>query len=1399
MNFLNLFKRLLPSSKAWSLIADKMLRSFFESLSVSLGNATKLYLDQIYLDLFPATTREFEAWDLQFGLPPNVELTEEEKRTRLDGAWKAQGGQSPRYIQDTLQNAGFDIYVHEWWVPDSDPPIARNPLALVSPTGIGCGEPLAQCGEPDMQCGNALSIAGGEVLVNKLYVADKIGLTDCGEPTAQCGEPSMQCGNYSGYDFRRVEYEIPTNPDFWPYFVYLCGETFGDFGVIQSGRKAELEDLALKIIPEQLWIILKVFESGFFCQSNQSGGPGTVDIKFNITGGGEVTIGWGDGDSDVLSGDTTASHTYTGTSIYDISIEGDLDLITDIEFTTGRTTIIGDIANIIQFEILEILILTDTHFFGNVGGLANIGTLEHIFVDQTDVSGSIAPLNILSALVKFYADNTNVGGNLESFSGMTQLTHFSVNNSIVEGDIDDIDSYTNLVVLGLGGTDVVGTIDVLTSNTGLAYLYLYDLAGVNGSIFYLNAMPLVELYVYNTGITGSLGEFISTTTMVKFYGYDTAIAGNIANLAALTSLTHLDLHTSSVTGDVEDVNTLVNIVLLGLYDLSLSFGDPEETPTLPAWTDATIKVNDNTFDAGEVDRFITALDTAGGTDGYLDIDGTNASKTPASSDELDSLIAKGWTVLVNETAPFVQSDQTGGAGTIGITISLQSGKLCTIAWGDSDTSEITGTGSPVLYEHTYVDDEVFELDIIGDYDNITSMVFGTGKETIFNNISTFDKMWDLEILGCNGTLISGDVNGLPNLTAIEEIYLNGTAVTGTIDPFEDMTNLTVLHANDTALSGALSLIDGLTSLTSLDLGETSVSGTIVSLNGMTSLTYLDISSTTVAGAVTGVPALTSLLYLYVDNTSITGLVSEFVMATGLIELVANDCAGLSCDIDDLDVLTDLELLNIENIPSWYLTTTLPTWSDIVFIATSCSLTTAQVDQILIDLNTAGGTGGTLYIAGTNDARSSTSDAAHTALLGKSWTIYVNEIAEFLDINHPDEYFLTMRIELPVGKSIEIYWGDGDSDTHNGTGAPETENHTYNGIDTDTINILGDLDEVVEIGFENDLTVEGDIDAFTLFPNLERLYATGCTNIDGNLSGIDSLTSIEELWADDTGVTGSVDSLDAMTGMTHIHLDNTVVTGSLADLTSMSGLIDLWANNTSITGSISNLAALTSMEDIGLDETTVSGALSNLSSLTSLIKVQLGNTSCTGDIDEFASVTTLTHMHLYDQPFTGSTADLTSLTNLIDLRLNNTSVTGSISNVQSLTSLTYLDLSDTSISGDIDYFDGLTSLLTLKFFNTAVSGDVEDLNTLTVIEVLDASDNSLSIDTFGELAPWDDATLDFSDQAWDAFDVDDFLEQLDDADGDDGWLDISGSNASPSGIGDFYIDNLEGKGWTIIYN
>jgi hypothetical protein len=223
MPFFRQFQHLLPQAAAWRITVNKTLRRFFEGLAGTASDARD-FVDGVYDQVFPDTTDELTQWENQFGLI--TATLEADRRANIAAAWQETGGQSPRYIQDTLQAAGFEVFVHEWW--SSGPPyVARDPRDYTEQPLIGstqCGEALALCGEPDAQCNRFLQNSPG-YFVN-------LNWTDVAPPP------------------------VPDDPAFWPYFLYIGGETFPDPVFIDADRRDEFERLIQKIKPAQQWIVV---------------------------------------------------------------------------------------------------------------------------------------------------------------------------------------------------------------------------------------------------------------------------------------------------------------------------------------------------------------------------------------------------------------------------------------------------------------------------------------------------------------------------------------------------------------------------------------------------------------------------------------------------------------------------------------------------------------------------------------------------------------------------------------------------------------------------------------------------------------------------------------------------------------------------------------------------------------------------------------------------------------------------------------------------------------------------------------------------------------------------------------------------------------------------------------
>lgn len=248
VSFFRIFQHLLPDAIAWRIkqgsttwkIGDgskigepglliggiaggRTIDRFFDGLTKPFI-AARDFVDLVYLDLFPTTTRELDEWEFQWGIPAADFVPDRIKN--LEAAWKSTGGQSPRYLQDVLQAAGFNVFIHEWFSSGPAPYVARDPRTHTNIPLYG----TVQCGEPLAQCGETSALANG-LLANETDYIVNLSLTGAGPPP------------------------VPDDPDFWPFFLYWGAASFPTRATVPAARRGEFERLILKLCPTQNWLV----------------------------------------------------------------------------------------------------------------------------------------------------------------------------------------------------------------------------------------------------------------------------------------------------------------------------------------------------------------------------------------------------------------------------------------------------------------------------------------------------------------------------------------------------------------------------------------------------------------------------------------------------------------------------------------------------------------------------------------------------------------------------------------------------------------------------------------------------------------------------------------------------------------------------------------------------------------------------------------------------------------------------------------------------------------------------------------------------------------------------------------------------------------------------------------
>ena len=228
---------MLPKSRAFSIdVSGKKLSQFFEGIA-SLPKVVHDHVSEIFLDLIPSSTTKVTDWSQHFGYPRSVSVS------TLEMEWSDGGGQSPEAIQNKLQAAGFNVFVHEFWEPGVSPISVRNPIPYI-----------------DVQYTiDATHFQSGEnLLVNKQQIALKNFAVQCDEEDIQCDDADVQCDEWNGLFLINRGYVVEDDADLYPYYWYVCAETWPDPALVADDDLDELERLIYKYKPLHTRVVLIV-------------------------------------------------------------------------------------------------------------------------------------------------------------------------------------------------------------------------------------------------------------------------------------------------------------------------------------------------------------------------------------------------------------------------------------------------------------------------------------------------------------------------------------------------------------------------------------------------------------------------------------------------------------------------------------------------------------------------------------------------------------------------------------------------------------------------------------------------------------------------------------------------------------------------------------------------------------------------------------------------------------------------------------------------------------------------------------------------------------------------------------------------------------------------------------
>lgn len=215
---------LLPSGRAWRFASTSRIAQLLGGITPAFERAAA-FVATAYQDIFPEHTTKLQAWERELGLWTYASTSDDERRLAIGRKAAEWGGSDLSHLESVIRAEGFEVYLHECW-ETTDPYVARDPRDHIEQPRIGW-----------MQAGEALAQAGESSALANAFLANETHY--------------MQTPRWSSEAPDRV----PDDSDYWPFFVYVGGETFGESGVVHPDRVQELRYLLRRAIPARHWIV----------------------------------------------------------------------------------------------------------------------------------------------------------------------------------------------------------------------------------------------------------------------------------------------------------------------------------------------------------------------------------------------------------------------------------------------------------------------------------------------------------------------------------------------------------------------------------------------------------------------------------------------------------------------------------------------------------------------------------------------------------------------------------------------------------------------------------------------------------------------------------------------------------------------------------------------------------------------------------------------------------------------------------------------------------------------------------------------------------------------------------------------------------------------------------------
>lgn len=284
----------------------------------------------------------------------------------------------------------------------------------------------------------------------------------------------------------------------------------------------------------------------------------------------------------------------------------------------------------------------------NIPTLSNAISLNYFNCSNNKLSGSIPEISSSYNLQTFNCGTNYLTGSLPKFTTSSyNLTSFNCSNNQLSGSIPNLES----PLLESFDCNTNYLVNIIPSLTSSKYLTYFDCSNnrLSGSIPNPSSSIIQTFNCYSNYLTGSI-DISNSSTLVTFNCSNNQLSGSINSLEGCVSLSYFDCQNNYLLNG--SIPALYNTpVLEQAYFRNNKFntyisasGTGYILPTSLYFLD----VRNNLLPKESIDGILIDFDEAGGTNGFLLLDGTGNSGPGASGIlAAESLTYKGWTVYTN--------------------------------------------------------------------------------------------------------------------------------------------------------------------------------------------------------------------------------------------------------------------------------------------------------------------------------------------------------------------------------------------------------------------------------------------------------------------------------------------------------------------------------------------------------------------------------------------------------------------------------------------------------------------------------------------------------------------------------------------------------------------------------